>query len=727
VATDTQLHYTFVTGDYSEEDLRVLRFSGVEGISTPFEFEIELAVQAEEPEFEERVGEEATFSWITSAGERHVHGIVRRWEEIGRGKKQTRYLATLVPRLWMLSLNRQSRIFQGKSTPDIVKAVLEGAGIPSDQFKLSLQRSYKPRNYCVQYRESDLDFLMRLLEEEGIFYFFEQSEKSHKLVMSDSNDGTEPIADFDELVFREQETGMAGVEHVSRLRVARSLRVGAVSLKEFDFKKPHVDMKSESEGESSKEKKLKAYDYPGEYHETALGKELAKIRLEEERAERLLAVGESDCRGLIPGGRFTLAEHPRDDLNQEYLVLRVRHQGRLPAGEIAEAADEKLYRNAFECIPAATTYRPPRVTPRPTIEGPQTALVVGPSGEEIHCDEHGRVKVRFPWDRLGKNDDTASCWVRVSQNSGGGGWGSMVIPRIGQEVVITFLEGDPDRPLITGRVYNGERPTPYQLPGQHMISALQSSTSPGGGSGNELRFNDTAASMELFFNASKDHDIDVANDKNRKVTANQVENIGAARTRDVDGDENVNVTGNREETVLGSEILLVKGDEKDEIDGSLTVGIGTLRMRLIKGESKLEVESTNGVNVGAAQAYLVKGDFSENADGDRNGSSMIHLAKPKGDYEVESDGEVKVQVAGLILRKSDGDIKLEAKGSYSLIAAMCKIKASNVTIESKGKIVLAGEGGAIVMDSSSIAITGTKITADASGTLTMKGTPQPWN
>jgi type VI secretion system secreted protein VgrG len=721
MATVQDLQYTFVTGQYEREDLRVLRFSGVEGVSSLFEFQIEIGVAEHDLEFEDRIGEEATFTWVTGSGDRSVHGIVSKWEEIGRGKKQTRYVATLVPRLWMLSLRRQSRIFQNKNTPDIVKAVLEEGGIPSGQYKLSLHGTYKPRTYCVQYRESDLDFVMRLLEEEGMFFWFEQKETAHTLIIADRNDATVPIEGDDQISFREEDTGMGGAEHVSELRLGRSLRVGAVSLKEFDFKKPHLDLKAEAEGESSKEKAFKSYDYPGEYHALELGKDLAKIRLEEERAERLLGVGRSDCRRFIPGYRFTLVEHARDTFNQEYLLLRVRHRGRQPQGEAATSESGPLYSNAFECIPATTPYRAPRVTPRPTIEGPQNAVVVGPVGEEIHCDNHGRIKVHFPWDRLGKRNDTASCWIRVSQSSGGAGWGSMVIPRIGQEVVVTFLEGDPDRPLVTGRLYNGERPTPYGLPGQNMMTAIQSNTSPGGGSGNEVRFNDSRGNQEFFMNASKDHHLMVANDSAQHVVANEREQVGATRMRDVGGIESITVTHDRAENVGGMVLWQMKKDHNVHITGASTHTVGTLLMRLIKGESKRTLNADDGLSIGAVKLLGVKGDSTQEAGKDGLLATAATMHAVKGDHQDEIDGDYSSTVGGLILRKAKDKISVEGEASMTILTALCKIKAEDVKMKADDLVALVGGSSSIVMTGSSVTMVGAKVDGNSDGAFKLKG------
>ncbi len=725
MATD----FLFQAGPFGDDEFAVLRFTGSERLSQPFWYDVSLFGKNLEVDFEEMIGSDACLRISTPEGERFVHGVVARWEEGSAGKIGTFYEATVVPRVWALRLRRDSRIFQNLATPDIVKEVLEVAGLSSDQFRFALQGSYKPRTYCVQYRESDLDFVSRLLEEEGMFYFFEQTEDGHVLVIGDSNDACVPVEGTDALAFREGDPGMLGREQVLRFAYSRRLATGAVSLRDFDFKKPSLNQTAtEKEAEAKKEARFVAEDFPGEYPDPGLGARLAKTRLEEGRAEAYLGVGETDCRRLSPGWRFTLEEHVNDELNREYLLVAARHRGVQPQGGHGGAGGSVVYRCSFECIPSEVPYRAPRVTPRPRLDGLQTAVVVGPKGEEIHCDEYGRVKVKFPWDRSGATDDKASCWIRTSQQWGGGGWGSMFIPRIGQEVVVEFLEGDPDRPLITGRLYNGASPVPYELPAQKIVTTMQSSSSPGGKGANELRLNDAAGAEELFTNASKDQNATIENDRTLKVGANEVISIVKNVLRTVTGTEEIHVVHHRAEQVAGDQKLNVKDDETWKITGSLTREIGSVRLRLIKGDSTLEVGGENSRQVSPVLIELIKGESKREADGPGSmkvGGATIELVK--GEHNEEAEARRSVLVGGLIMQKSNADIERESDGMVVYTTSFLQIKADTVEIEGDDGVAMAVGGSALAIASSSVSIESSDITIKASGEWAGKGAVIPWN
>jgi type VI secretion system secreted protein VgrG len=590
--------FTFEVKGLDEDLFRVLRVQGREGISTLFRFELELASLDEEVDFDAVVGHEATLVWKVAEGERLTHGIVERLEQTGRGRKLTRYAAGLVPRVWPLTLRRQSRVFQPATTPMILEQVLGEGGLAGDDYRLVMKRSYERRPFCVQYRESDFDFLARLLEEEGIFYFFEHGPERAVMVFADDATVHETVAGDPEVPFEEGEAGLLRGEAVHDFRVRQAMRVGAVTLREFDFEKPKLDLEVvQRAGDSGQE--IEVYDFPGDYPHETLGKDLVKIRLEEQRARRRVATGAGDVRRLESGRRFTLRDHPRGDFDQEWLVLGVSHTAEQPqAGEEDHAGGQEkaeTYANVFECIPATVPFRPARRTPLPRIEGPQTAEVTGPQGEEIHTDEHGRVKVRFHWDRSGPRDDKSSCWVRVSQGWAGAGWGGLFLPRVGQEVVVEFLEGDPDRPLVTGRVYNGAHPPPYPLPDEKTKSTIKSATSPGGGGTNELRFEDKKGGEEILLQAQKDLNLyvkgdraewigrdrhlhvkrdrveTVERDEHRTVEQDSIAAVTRDRSRSVGGKESVEIKGTRSLTVTGDAHEAYRSDHSEEVSGKLTL------------------------------------------------------------------------------------------------------------------------------------------------------------
>jgi type VI secretion system secreted protein VgrG len=462
---------------------------------------------------------------------------VSRFGQSSERTRLTQYTAELVPKVWLLGHRRNSRIFQELAVPDIIKKVLTDAKIPPDQFKFNLKGKYAEREYCVQYRESDLAFISRLMEEEGIYYWFEHSKDKHVLQMGDATTAHGPIQGDAKVVFHEATGEEPELEHIFHFRYSEQVRSGEVVLRDFDFKKPTLDLTAQKAADIHKE--LQVYDYPGEYTLPSVGTSWSEVRLQELQSARRIGVGKTNCRRFVPGYKFTMEEHARPKLNREYLLTRVHHTGAQVQAlkEAAGAAAVNEYRCEYVCIPSDVQFRAPRLTPRPVVHGSQTAIVTGPAGEEIYPDEHGRVKVKFHWDRDPKKDEKSSCWIRVSQNWAGAGWGAMIIPRLGQEVIVDFLEGDPDQPIITGRVYNGDNRVPYGLPGAKTRSTLKSNSSKGGGGSNEMRFEDAKGSEEIYLHGQKDWNIVIENDKTQKIGHDESLDVGHDRTKHVKHDQ----------------------------------------------------------------------------------------------------------------------------------------------------------------------------------------------
>ncbi|HBI23599.1 MAG TPA: type VI secretion system tip protein VgrG, partial [Nitrospiraceae bacterium] len=551
IRSKSEADYTFKAGSYSGNKLRVVSFFGSEGISEMFRYNIDLASLDGEVDFDEVIGQPALLTIHGLKGKRYVHGIVSLFEQTGKEGKWTRYRAEVVPAIWILSRHYTCRIFQTQTIPDIIKKVLTDAGISSDQFRFSLKKTYKPRDYCVQYRESDLSFISRLMEQYGIFYLFEHAEDKDIMVIGNDPVVHVPIQDPATVIYHAPgTTGVSDQEHIFEYRFNREIRSGAVMLKDFDFKKPRLNLGAEEK--INGDGKLEVYDYPGEYEAPDLGKDLAKVRLEEIQSTQKVGSGQSDCRRFIPGYRFTLDKFSRTELNREYLLIQLTHSGNQPQSLGAEgggSSSDVMYENRFTCIPSDVSFRPLRLTPRPMIAGPQTAVVVGPKGEEIYTDEYGRVKVQFHWDRDGKQDEKSSCWIRAAQIWAGTGWGAMFIPRIGQEVIVEFLEGDPDQPIITGRVYNGDNMPPYTLPAEKTKSTMKSNSSKGGGGSNEFRFEDAKDSEEIYLHGQKDWTIVIENDKNQKVGKDETLEVGENRDKKVGKDQSEDIGDNKTITV----------------------------------------------------------------------------------------------------------------------------------------------------------------------------------
>lgn len=462
-----------------EEDVLLLEsFSGEEAVSAPFVFTLDLLSEDPDLDGDEILRSEMRIDVGLAEGEvRPIHGLVRRFLQVGWDQDLIHYRVELVPWIWFLSLRRDSRIFQEMDVLAIVEEVFGEAGY--SDFDIRCTRSYDEREFTVQYRESDLDFVSRLLEDEGIFYFFEHTESKHTLVLADDVSAFSPCEGQPEA--RVYADAVPDEDVVTEFVREHSVHSGQVTLSDYDYLQPSMTLRSTVAGDEPEE----IYDYPGHFDDLDAGDLRARVALERQEARRQMVRGAGTCRAFVSGTRFDLLDHVWRDANQTWALLKVRHHAR-NASYRAEARGEGYdYRNEFVAIPHSVPYRPPRRTAKPVVKGAQTAEVVGPSGEKIWVDKHGRVKVHFHWDRLGSRDDDSSCWVRVSQNWAGKQWGGMFIPHIGQEVIVDFLEGDPDRPIITGRVYNAENPPPQELPANQHKSIIEDDF------GNEMVFDAT--------------------------------------------------------------------------------------------------------------------------------------------------------------------------------------------------------------------------------------------
>jgi type VI secretion system secreted protein VgrG len=556
------------------QTLHVLRFSGDEAMSSLFRAEIDLASESDAIDFASVVGQPGLLTITGELGPRYLHGLVASFEQREKTRKFTLYHAVLVPKVWRLTHRRDCRIFQNVNAKQIVSKVLDKV-LSGDEYQFKLKADPVEREYCVQYRESDWAFASRLLEEEGIFYYFEHSADKHVLKLANDFQAHPSVTGKEAVPYHPPSPTLPGKEHVVRFNLREQVESGKVTLQDFNFKTPAVSLKAEKEGETATE--LEIYDYPGEYLVQKEGQDLAQVRLQEVQAPRVEAEGDSDAVRMTPGYYFALEEHPR--FSDKYVITFLRQRGEKATTDLeAGAADPRCaYTNSFRCIPRKTPFRPARFTPRPIIQGPQTAIVVGPSGQEIYVDKYGRVKVQFHWDRHGTKDEKSSCWIRVSQVWAGALWGSMYIPRIGQEVIVEFLEGDPDRPIITGRVYHAQNMPPYTLPDDKTKSTIKSNSSIGGGGYNEVRFEDKKGSEELYTHAQKDQTEVIRNDISKSVGANSTTTIGKNRkvTIKEGNDELTLEKGNRTVTLkAGNKTLDVTGEISESATEKITLKVG---------------------------------------------------------------------------------------------------------------------------------------------------------
>lgn len=763
-----QADFLFHSDALSDAELRVVSFSGQEELSRIFRFEIELVSSNPDIDLDAPIGEPA---YLLLRGHqpdgsrysRYVHGVLERFVQSGAGIRQSRYLATLVPTLQQLEYSRDARIFQKQKTEDVVKKVLKDAKVPSDWVNMMLHGSYEPRDYCVQYQESDLDFVQRLLEEEGITYYFEHKKDKDVLCIGDGSHAFESLPQYAEVQLRD--TPHLYEEGLVALQAESALRPGAAVLRDYKFKQPTLDMEAKAEGKKYAEREM--YYFPGDYVDPSLGKRLVKLRMQEQLSLANRFVGRGSVRAMQPGYKFTLQGHRRDACNQEYLIVRVEHEGTQPGalGEEGTGITKPVYQNRIHSIPASVEFRPSRITPRPAIPGVQTATVVGPSGEEIHCDEHGRIKVKFPWDRDEKKDDSSSCWIRVNQPWGGVSYGGMFIPRVGQEVLVQFLEGDPDRPVVIGRVYNGENPVPYGLPDKKTVSTFKSSSSPGGNGSNELRFEDAAGKEEIYLHGQLDMNTVIERDRSQKFGRDTTDDVGRDRTRKVGNNETLSVGNDRKQTVTNNETLNVGVDQSQTIGAnqtenvganqSLTVGanqtnkIGANKTTTVSGSHTETVSGSMTVTVlqsltetvainyaetvGAAMELTIGGAFTETVGGMKNttiGAALnetigaSHSESVGGSLSVDAGAAISMSAGKGIAMKAGQGVGVDAGQGISGKAGKAIVldAGTKVTIVAADEIAFKTGSATIVLKSSGdISIKGSKISVKGSGDVVIKG------
>ncbi|MBJ6765054.1 type VI secretion system tip protein VgrG [Myxococcaceae bacterium JPH2] len=737
-----QAEFEFQAGPLSADELAVLGFEAEETLSQPYSVEVALAVKPEvEVDEKALLGKDALLTVLLGDGARYFQGIiarVTRWDE-GSGPERRRYRATVVPKLWTLKHTRKSRIFQNLTVPQIVHKVLDEGKV---EHELSLTGTYVKREYCVQYRESDLDFVSRLLEEEGISYFFTHTEDAHKMILGDGVSANPDMQGEPKVLFRERSKMVAAHEYIHELVARTEVQPGAVMLRDFNFTKPTQSLAVTQSAEGG-EAALEIYDYPGRYDATGAGKSLAKVRMEELRARVETMTGVSYSRRICAGHLFEVSDHPDSRLNIQYLPVSVRHVGHQSEGLLFEQSStrqQESYRNEFVLQPASVPFRPPRVTPRPVIPGAQTAIVVGPAGEEIHTDEYGRIKVQFHWDREGTQDDKSSCWIRVSQSWAGPSWGALYLPRIGHEVVVEFLEGDPDRPIVTGSVYNGQNPTPVDLPGEKTQSTLRSSSSPGGDGSNELRFEDAAGSELVYLHAQKDFNIVVENDKDQLVGGNESLLVKKDRSRVIEGNQalvvkknddstisgnqSLEVTGNRSTTVVGNHTESVTGDQSISVSSNQAVSVALASAENVGLGKMLNVGGALAVTVGAAFNELVGGLKSEQVGGAK--VEMVGAKKSeivKGSRTLQVGGDLSEEVAKTRTLKVEKDLLLSVGGKLNHAAKDAyAVSAKEIALVAEDQFTLkVGKATIQVKKNGDVVISGAKFEFTADGDVIIKG------
>ncbi|MCB1895764.1 MAG: type VI secretion system tip protein VgrG [Zoogloeaceae bacterium] len=635
--------------------------------------------------------------------QRDFSGYVTRFSQQGMHGRFHVYHATVHPWLWFLTRRADCRIYQHMTVPDIVKDVF--ARHDTATFDDRLTASYPVRKYCVQYRESDFAFVSRLLEEEGIYYYFQYKGMRNVLVLADGYPAHEPYPGYADVPFvAPRSTGRTELDHISEWSFTRQVQPGRFATTDYDFLKPSVPLQVHAEQPREHEHAdYEFFDYPGEFYDKADGESYIRARRDEAHSEFELANGVTNARGIATGALFSLSHHPRADQNREYLITRSEHQFQAEGYE-SDSPSGATYDCRFTALSSDQQFRPKRLTPRPIVEGLQTAVVTGPAGEEIHTDAHGRVKVHFHWDRYGSPDENASCWIRTSHSWAGSRFGMIAIPRIGQEVIVEYVEGDPDRPMITGRVYNAAEMPPWDLPANKTQTGLLTRSSLGGSAANAnaIRFEDKKGEEQLWLHAEKNQDIEVENDETHWV--------GHDRTKTIDNDETTHVKHDRTETVDNNETITIGVDRVEQVGSSETIAIGTDRTE--------RVGNNESVTIGANRTIAVQGSETKTV--------ALQRAHAVGVNESITIGAAQAVAVGLSQSVSIGAEQSVAVGtnlSTSIGADESRaIDGGRSTRVGKDDAVQVGKNLVLdAGDSVTIKTGSASITMKKDGTITIKG------
>ncbi|MHC8289346.1 type VI secretion system Vgr family protein [Pseudomonas sp. XS1P51] len=550
-----------LTIDGDQNELKVLEFTGKEAISQPYRFDLELVSERPDIELESLLHRQAFLGFDAQGS--GIHGQIYRVGQGDSGKRLTRYQVSLVPRLAYLDQRINQRIFQHKSVPRIIEQILKDHGIQRDAFEFQLGSEYPEREYCVQYAESDLAFIQRLCAELGIHYHFQHSPDGHLLVFGDDQTVFPRLSESTPYF---PGSGMvADAPAIKRFNVRLETRTTVVTRRDYDFHKPRLQL--ESRLDSQQLPVLEDYHFPGQFTDREHGKDLAQRTLERHNADYRQAEGRSDQSSLVCGHFLQLAGHPRQEWNDLWLITEIEHRGRQPQVLEESAADSsdkfQGYRNSFLATPWDVSFRAPLIE-KTHVSGYQAAVVTGPADSEIHCDEYGRVKVQLAWDRDGKLNEHSSCWLRVATGWAHDRYGSVLIPRVGMEVLVGFLDADADKPLIMGCLPNAATPVPLDLPADKTRSIFRSQSSPGGGGYNELRIEDRKGAEEIYLRAQRNWTQHVLQDLHVQVGNQRSVDIGASDNLHVHGDRYISVNS---QTLKASGQFHVGAGQQVVIDG----------------------------------------------------------------------------------------------------------------------------------------------------------------
>ncbi len=675
--------------------VELVEFEGVERISGLFNFRLKFSSEDPNVDINRLIGKPLSFGIRTRdrLDIRWWHGFTSKARLLPEEDLVFYYEAEVVPWLWFLTKTRDCVVNQDIKVIDLVKNTFKKYGFKEGKdFEDKTEENYTKWEYCTQYRESSFDFISRLLEAEGIFYFFKHEKGKHTLVLGDRPSVFQPSKHQETIKVRHATGAGADRPHdmVSKWEFHSAFRSGKYTHRDYIFTKPDNPMHSETPAKRKKEgsSKWEIYDYPGEYEENKDGDDWAKLRMEEEEVENEYGAGESDARAMSAGVKFNLADHDRRDQNAAYVVTEVRHSAREGSQFVGQTRrGPSQYSNTFKCIGASHPYRPERKTPKHVMRGLQSAVVVGGTkGEEIYTDEHGRVKVQFHWDRLGKKDDGSSCWLRVSEPWAGKGFGFVFLPRVGQEVLVDFLEGDPDRPIVVGRVYNTNQKQPWELPQNKNWSGVRTRSTKGGGpeNYNEIKFDDTKGAEVFSMHAERDMKISVERHMQIQVDKNCHEAILGERRLSVEKNNSITVQGSMAEKVAGSHTSKVNGSVEIDADGNITIKAGG-NIALDAGGT-ITLKAGMGINMKGAG-----GRISANAIGVTIDGTMVLINCGSPDLTMVPPGLNKLPVSPELIDK----LKAAALGSGGLGGLMGALSGAAAGLASAAGGAISGMMGAM--------------------------------
>ncbi|MEM9693609.1 MAG: type VI secretion system tip protein TssI/VgrG [Myxococcota bacterium] len=696
--------------------IAVAEFGGREALNALYEFAITVLSDGPHPALEGVVGKSAALRIRQAERIRLVHGMVRQCEHFDFGRSNHDYRLILAPAYWYADHNQEIRIFQHQSAASIIDDVLTGHDIDTARHRMQLTGDYPVREYCVQYRESDWAFVQRLMAEEGMFSYFVHAADHHELVVADRSSAY--VDSALEVPFVAIANPGRKEAHITRVAHRQQLRPGPVTLVDYNFEKPTLSLMTTAGGGPAEQ-----YDYPGGHVAPERGAALASSRVASLQRSALMLEGAGNVERFTPGTVFRLSSHSRDG---SYALVEVVHRGGGARPSDASLEDGgPSYVNEWSAVDEERTYPALVATRKPTISGVQTAMVTGPSGEEVHTDEHGRIKVKFHWDRHGADDDNSSCWLRVSQSWAGAGFGAMFVPRVGQEVIVSFIEGDPDRPLVTGRVYHGTNVPPHPLPAEKAKSTLRSQSTKGGGGANELTFDDSKGDELMYLHAQKNLRAEVELDRTQTVGQHDSLTVAKRRAVSVGEDETHRVGGSRSLTVSAADtqtvtlarVVNVGGASTHSVGGAFIENIGATKQSTVVGASSERVGALKTLNVAGAMKETIRGNTTHVTGGERDvavggkyqlsvdENATIAVQKDafemvKGSKTITADKGYAVRVGkGTLTMNDDGTIELKGDDITIEGAGVIAVKSDRIEIESDGAVNVKAKGAVKVQGS----------------------------